>query len=53
MKPMEKKIYNHPATEITMIESVLVIMEGSMSSFGNALTPATGEAEAPVRYPQY
>lgn len=50
---MKKKIYNHPTTEITEIESQSMIMEGTVSSSGNPLTPATGEAEAPVRYPLY
>ena len=53
MKPMKKKIYNHPATEIAEIEFLHVIMEGTVSSLGNGLTPATGEGEAPARYPEY
>ena len=49
---MEKKMYNHPATEITEIESLHVIMDGT-APIENPLGPDTGEADAPQRYPKY
>ena len=55
---MEKKMYNHPATEITEIESLHVIMDGTASGPSqdpiNSGTQGSGEsADAPQRYPRF
>ena len=53
---MEKKMYNQPITEVAEIESMCVIMEGTVS--GSAQQPTQdqnsgGVGDAPARYPQF
>ena len=50
---MEKKMYNHPATEITEIESQHVIMEGTVSPAPQKPQEDVGGEAAPQRYPRY
>ena len=51
---MEKKMYNHPATEIAEIESLHMIMEGTVSNEPEKPQQGGGgDAGAPARYPQF
>ena len=55
---MNKKMYYHPATEITEIESLHVIMDGTASGpskepINSGTQEPGGSAEAPQRYPRY
>lgn len=50
---MEKKMYNHPATEITEIESQHVIMEGTVSPEPQKPEQGEGGEAAPQRYPRF
>ena len=45
-------MYNIPATAVTEIESVHVIMEGTVNP-PDQLGGGSGEAEAPQRYPKF
>ena len=48
---MNKKMYYHPATEITEIESQHVIMEGT--AVNKDEISGSSEEGAPPRYPKY
>ena len=48
---MNKKMYYHPATEITEIESQHVIMEGT--AVNKDELSGSSEEGAPPRYPKY
>ena len=51
---MNKKMYYHPATEITEIESQHVIMEGTVSPEPQKpQEDVVGGEAAPQRYPRY